>query len=281
MPESSRMPVDRSISKQVQENFTTYFRLFDGLPGISFVEDDVTWNTSQGLPGNMVLGTQLPSESADAAIDDTLRRIGQQADDVDWFVFPSCRPTDLGDRLITYADAGGLDCEWELYGDIGGSGGNWMWADLTALPERMSAPEGFHVKRVTDQHMLDEWIEINSRGFGSPDYDTFHAGYARHGFSDDAVVSHYIGYVDEEPVTSSTLLIAGGSAAAYNISTPEELRRQGFGRTITHATLSAALARGYDWSWIWSSSLGKSVYEGLGFVMADFGIREYQWRKRA
>jgi GNAT superfamily N-acetyltransferase len=280
MPEPSRMPVDHSISRQVQDNFTTYFRLFDGLPGITFIEDDVTWSTSQGAPGTMVLAMQLPSESADAAIDDTLRRIGQHVDEVDWFVFPSCRPTDLGDRMIACNGTGGPDGKWELYGDIGGPGGNWIWADLNTLPDSMSVPEGFRVKRVTDQSMLDEWIEINARGFGATDYGTFHAAYARHGFGEDALVNHYIGYVDEEPVTSSTLLIAGGSASAYNISTPEALRRQGFGAAITHATLQAAAQRGYRWSWIWSSSLGKSVYERLGFVMADFGIREYQWRKR-
>ena len=280
MPETSRIPVDQSISRQVQENFTTYFRIFDGLPGITFVDADVIWNTSKGAPGNIVLSTRLSPDNVDVGIRDTLRRIGRHADDVDWFVFPNCRPLDLGDHLVACHDAGGPDGEWELYGNIGGPGGNWMWADLNALSDCIAVPEGFHVKRVTDQRMLDEWVEINAHGFGATDYSFFHAAYTRHGFGAGALVHHYIGYVDTEPVTSSTLLIAGGSASAYNISTPEDLRRQGFGRAITHATLKAAIQHGYRWSWIWSSSLGRSVYETLGFVMADFGIREYQWRKR-
>jgi ribosomal protein S18 acetylase RimI-like enzyme len=280
MSEASRMPVDHALSRKVQENFATYFRIFDGLPGIIFVDDAVTWTSSQGLPGSFVLSTQLSGPDADARIVETLCRIGQHVDEVDWLVFPSCRPTDLGYRLIAYNEVGRPDGEWELYGDIGGPGGNWMLADLNTLPGSVSVPEGFHIMRVRSHTMLDEWIEINARGFGVIDYGTYHAGYARHGFDDDALVSHYIGYMDGEPVTSSTLLVAGGSASVYNISTPEALRRQGFGRAITHATLKAAVQRGYDWSWLWSSSLGISVYASLGFVMADFGIREYQWRKR-
>jgi hypothetical protein len=35
----------------------------------------------------------------------------------------------------------------------------------------------------------------------------------------------------------------------------------------------------YDYAWIWSSPMGKSVYSKLGFVAADFGVREYRWRK--
>jgi len=58
------------------------------------------------------------------------------------------------------------------------------------------------------------------------------------------------------------------------------LRRQGFGAAITLAALQHARALGHRWTWIWASSLGRSVYEKLGFVMADFGVREYQWKKR-
>lgn len=281
MPSTPEMPVNHAVATRVQQNFTAYFRIFAGLPGITFVEEeDVTWTVSEGLPGNMVLSTQLSSESADAKIDDTLRDIGEHVDDVDWFVFPGCRPADIGSRLVSRGETGGPDGGWMLYGHIGGPGGNWMWADLTALPESPTQPAGFHVKQVTDQSMLDEWVEINARGFGSSDYGSFHAAYARHGFGEDALAIHFIGYVGEEPVTSATLLAAGGSASVYNVSTPENLRRRGYGGAITHAALQHAIMRGYRWTWIWSSSLGKSVYEKLGFVMTDFGIREYQWRKR-
>lgn len=272
------VPVDQMWIDRLQQNFISYFRLFAGLPGITFTEGAVVWSAGQG---NMVLSTQLADTDVTQQIDETLRQIGQHTDAVDWFIFPSCRPTDLGEHLRKWDEAGGADGEWMLYGNIGGPGGNWMWADLTTLGEPPAVPGGFYVKQVMNQAMFDEWTVINAKGFGADDYTAFHAAYSRHGFGPDAQAVHFIGYLGEAPVTSATLLVAGGSASVYNVSTPTELRSQGFGGAITHAALQAARDRGYHDTWIWSSDLGKSVYAKLGFVLTDFGIREYQWKKRS
>lgn len=264
----------------IQQNFITYFRLFADLPGIAFTEGEVIWVASQGAPGSMVLSTQLASAETDQQIDETLRRIGQHTDAVDWFVFPGCRPVDLGKRLQVHGEASGPNGEWMLYGNIGGPGGTWMWIDLAALADRPPVPDNFHVKQVVNQSMLDEWTAINASGFGATDYSAFHAAYSRHGFGADAQAIHFIGYLDEQPVTSATLLLAGGSASVYNVSTPPALRRQGFGGAITHAALQQARDRGFHAAWIWSSSLGKRVYAKLGFIVTDFGVREYQWKKK-
>ncbi len=276
-----QISADAIPTQGVQESFITYFRLFAGLPGISFTEGAVTWAISQdSAPGNMVLSTQFYPAEAEQRIDETLRQIGQHADDVDWFVFPRCQPDDLGARLRALGATGGPKGEWMLYGDIGGPGGTWMWVDLSALSAAPPVSDRFHVKQVVDQAMLDEWIAINAKGFGAADYTSFHAAYTRHGFGPSAQAIHFIGYCGHEPVTSATLLMAGGSASVYNVSTPTDLRRQGFGGAITHAALQQAQRNGYHAAWIWSSPLGKSVYAKLGFVVTDFGIREYQWKKR-
>lgn len=272
--------VNRETVDQLQQNFITYFRLFAGLPGTTFTEGPVIWSAGCGASGNMVLSTQFAGTDIDQQIDETLRRIGRHTDAVDWFIFPSCRPTDLGERLRQRGEAGGPDGEWMLHGHIGGPGGNWMWADLTTISPP-TLPDGFHVKQVTDQTLLDEWTAINAKGFGADDYSAFHAAYSRHGFGPNAQAVHFIGYLGDHPVTSATLLMAGGSASVYNVSTPTELRRQGFGGAITHAALQQARNRGYRSTWIWSSSLGKGVYAKLGFVLTDFGVREYQWKKRS
>lgn len=276
---TSAVPVDQRWADQLQQNFISYFRHFAGLPGVTFTEGTVTWSASRGAPGSMILGTHVADTDIDQQIDKTLSEIGRHTDTVDWMVFPSCRPTDLGGRLHNRGAAGGPNGEWMLYGKIGGPGGNWMWLDLATLGVPPTTPDGFHVKQVLDQTMFEEWTAINARGFGADDYNAYHAAYSRHGFGQEAEAIHFIGYLGEEPVTSSTLLVAGGSASVYNVSTPTELRRQGFGGAITHAALREARNRGHDWSWIWSSDLGKSVYAKLGFVLTDFGIREYQWKK--
>ncbi len=269
--------VDRQWVDQLQQNFITYFRLFAGLPGITFTEGSVIWSAGQG---DMILSTQLAGSNLDQQIDETLRQIGRHTNTVDWMIFPSCRPIDLGERLRQWDAASGPDGEWMLYGNIGGPGGNWMWLDLTTLGAPPATPTGFHVKQVTNQRMFDEWTAINAKGFGADDYSAFHAAYSRHGFGVDAQAIHFIGYLGDEAVTSATLLVAGGSASVYNVSTPTELRNQGLGGAITHAALHVARDRGYQDTWIWASDLGKSVYTKLGFVPTDFGIREYQWKRR-
>lgn len=266
---------------QIQENFITYFRIFAGIPGVRFVEDAATWVfTDKGAPGTQVLKSNFSAATVDQQIDAVITAMGQYTSEIDWMVFPGCRPAQLGERLAARGLAGGPDGMWKLVGDIPSMGGNWMHADLTTLPPAPAVSARFHMVRVNDERMLEAWRQISAEGFGGGEYHNFYQAYARHGFADDALAHHYIGYLDEQPVTSGTLLLAGGSASIYNVSTPSHLRQQGFGGAITYALLVEMRHRGYTWSWIWASHLGKSVYAKLGFVPTDFGIREYQWRRR-
>jgi GNAT superfamily N-acetyltransferase len=260
-----------SITKadQIQENLIAYFRIFAGLPGTTFVEQDVTWfvNANGGEPGNHILRARLADDSADRRIDEIIGQVGQHTDQIDWLVFPGCQPADLGRRL-------------EVRGMQASLGGIWMLAYLTAEPP--SAPSvaaTFHIRRVVDITTLKQWQQISAEGFGG-DTQIFYDAYARHGFGPDACSLHYIGYLGDQPVTSATLLLAGGIASVYDVSTPPAWRRQGLGSAITAAALYEARRRGYQSAWIWSSQMGQSVYSKLGFVAGDVGVREYRWRRQ-
>jgi GNAT superfamily N-acetyltransferase len=253
---------------QMQENLIAYFRIFAGLPGATFVEDDVTWFVNvKDEPGNHVLRTHISSDSIERRIDEIIAQFGQYTNQIDWLVFPACRPADLGKRL-------------EARGMQAGLGGTWMLADLAAIPPSASSvPAGFHIQQVSDSTMLQAWQQISAEGFEG-NAQIYYDAYIHHGFGPDACSLHYIGYLDDQPVTSSTLLMSGGIASVYDVSTPPAWRRQGFGGAITFAMLQEARRRGYKYAWIWSSPMGKSVYSKLGFVAADFGVREYRWRRR-
>jgi len=283
-------PCPRAKEDQIQENMIAYFRLFAGLPGVTFVEEDVTWVASKGAPGNQILRTRLLDGISPAAldqrIDELMRQIGQITDAMDWFVFPGCQPVKLGERVAARGLAGGPDGAWTLIGQIGGPGGNWMLADLASLvpapplTDSLGAKQ-FHVKYVDNHTMLAAWQQISAEGFEASDYQSFYAAYARHGFGADAFSLHYIGYLDDTPVTSATLLLAGGIAGIFDVSTPVAYRRQGLGSAITWAMLQEAQKRGYADAYVWSSNLGKGVYPRVGFVPVELGLREYQWQKRS
>ena len=121
MSESHMSPSGTRTVDQMQENMLAYFRLFVGLPGITAADDDVFWfvNT-RPEPGNHIVRTQILDPAVESRIDEILDHIGRRTDHIDWLVFPSCQPADLGKRL-------------EARGMSGGPAGAWMLADLTAL----------------------------------------------------------------------------------------------------------------------------------------------------
>lgn len=262
--------LDRShtaMPRYIQENLIAYMRLFAGLPGIACRDDDEAfWLICKDAPGSSILRARWPAGRAEAGIDALFAQVGQHLDEIDWMVFPGDQPADLGQRL-------------EARGMPGGRGGNWLWADLRTLGAAPTTPDGFRLERVRDDRALAVWLRVSETGFGSSDLAVFYDAYARHGYGDDAFSLHYIGYLGDTPVTSGTLLDAGGGASIYDISTPPEFRGQGFGGAITHALMREIYARGYRDTWMWSSNMAQSVYRKLGFVDAEFGLREYHWRK--
>lgn len=266
MPEIQTDRVETSAVDQMQENLVAYYRIFAGLPGIALGDDDIFWLVSETpAPGQQVVRSRIEGADVEARIDAALAEFSRHTDAIDWLVFPACRPADLGARLKARGIPETL-------------GGTWMLAELDALAMPFPPPGELRIVPVTDAAMLDEWERVSTAGFGG-DCRIFYDAYLRHGFGPEAASHHYTGYVGDTPVTSSTLLLAGGIAGMFDISTPPVQRGHGYASAITLHMMAEARARGYRQAWSWASALGKSVYEKLGFVAADFGVREYQWRK--
>jgi GNAT superfamily N-acetyltransferase len=243
-----------------------YMRMFSGLPGVTTYDADSFWFISnRPAPGNIILRTRWQTDQIEERIDALLEEIAARTERIDWFVFPGDQPPDLGTRL-------------EARGMPGGRGGNWLYTDLTALRDAPSVAPGFRIERVRDDQMLTEWVRVSEEGF-EEELAIFYDAYARHGYGADAFSLHYTGYLGDTPVTSGTLLDAGGCASIYDVSTPPSFRGQGFGSAITHALMREIRDRGYADTWIWSSDTAKSVYEKLGYIDVDFGVREHTWQR--
>src|SRR5258708_3787631 len=252
--------------RQIQQNLIEYMRLFAGLPGTTMVEAESFWFVShKPAPGNDILRARWSADHAEERIDAMFHEIGRHIDHIKWLVFPGDHPTDLGKRL-------------EARGMPGGPAGNWLWADLTSLSSSPTMPQNFRIEQVCDDQILAEWVRASEEGFGG-ELAIFHDAYARHGYGPASFSLHYIGYLGDTPVTSGTLLDAGGCAAIYDLSTPPAFRRQGFGSALTHFMMQEIRNRGYADTWIWSSDIGKNVYQELGFVDAEVGVREHSWHK--
>ena len=252
---------------QVQENLIAYYRLFAPLHGMVMVDnaEGFYFIGNKPTPDNMALRTRWPGDGCEKRIDEIFSQIALQTDEIDWMVFPGDSPLDLSQRL-------------EKRGMPAGRGGYWLWADLNAPGVTPSVPAAFHVEQVQDDDRMAAWVRISEEGFGG-ELGCYYDAYARHGYGPNAFSVHYIGYLGNTPVTSGTLLVSGGCASIYDLSTPPDYRRQGFGSFLMHVLMEEIRKRGYQDTWIWSSEMGRSVYQKLGYCDVDFGLREHSWRK--
>lgn len=75
----------------------------------------------------------------------------------------------------------------------------------------------------------------------------------------------YVGEVEGEAVTTGYGLTRGEWVGIFNIATPPEHRRRGYGAAVTAQAVRDGFAHGASWAWLQSSPSGLPVYERLGF----------------
>ena len=239
----------------MEANYISYFAGFAQLPYLEFHNDpEMIWVSSKLRSWNTVLRAQLAANRIATRVEATCAYFKSLNAPLLWQTLPSTQPRNLGNYLKTY----GLK-------SIGGR--PHMAADLLNLPAEPPIPPDLRIERVYDNASFDKWFQASVAGFEmSPIHAPIYAdAYTLLGFSPEGPFLHYVGYLQGEPVTSSTLLLANGVAGIYDVSTARPARRQGFGAAISLAPLLEARARGYRYAILQSSQEGYNVYRDLGF----------------
>jgi ribosomal protein S18 acetylase RimI-like enzyme len=213
-----------------------------------------------------VMMTRWPADAVEALLDAEIRRFEEYGVRVDWYLFPPSSPADMPRRLQQRG--------------LAPASTRWLLTELATLPSPPSLPPDLRIEIAASALAMDAWRRASAAGFGVNEAtgQRYHDAYVGQPRSSENVELriHYVGYLNDVPVSSSTLLLAGGIACMWDVSTVPEHRRNGYGACLTRAGLDDARRRGYRYASLNSSSAGYAMYRSLGFNI-EVEIPEYHW----
>ena len=258
MDEIVRMLSTPAIIAAIEANFAEEMAAFGRhLPGAELHEEaEMRWfYTGLSTSGfNGVLHTHITGDDIDAKIDNVIAYFSTRLVPFSWAIGPTTLPI----NLAHYLKARGFTHIHD---------GTGMAADLQTLPEAIATPANFRVAEVSDIDMLQTYSTTSMKGFSSTEeYMRIYSDtYRAIGFAENSPWHHYIGWLNDEPVGVSSLLLHAGVAGIYGVATVPEARRLGIGSAMTLAPLREARRRGYRVGVLSPSEMGLSVYKRLGF----------------
>lgn len=259
---------DKTMIAMIEKNLFELFALFRRWSQIE-VEDTpelllTTCNIPFPLFNNVLRAGFLP-EYADETIQCVVEHYAEAGVPALWWVGPSSEPDDLGARLLRHGFC--------LYDSAPGMG-----IKLRALKNEDPAPRGFSIRRVEDVETLVHWCQVMQAGFKLTDGVSFgvYELCSAMGIQPNAPLQHYVGYLDGQPVASSSAHLGLESVGVYNVATVPTARGRGIATQMTLRPLHDARQAGYQTGILHASRDSFGVYARLGFS-TFCQIGQYIW----
>lgn len=240
----------------IRANLCDFYRHLSRSLGEKGSQDEhfTSWCTSLGHPWfNGVLSSRPPLEGDETFIEETLDDF--RSKDVracTWWMEPTVKPSDWEPLLARH--------DFRFSDDTPG-----MAIDLEALNESARSVEGIKIRAVENEEALQMWAHVFTLGYNLPtDWETpVYKNWRMLGL--DRPIRNYLGFLNGEPVATSCLVLGGGAAGIYSVSTVEKARGKGIGAAMTVEPLQDARGMGYRIGVLQSSEMGYNVYKKLGF----------------
>ncbi len=215
--------------------------------GICWFETDIPLNFL-----NQVLQTRLEPAALPATIDRIITHFQSRGLPFLWNIGPSSQPADLGDFL----QARGIVHDEDEPG---------MAVDLLTLHEDLPRASNLVTSEVVTHEQLYQWTRV--WGCGAPDWvtDLCFTAYSGLRFGPQTPLHFYLGTLDGEPVTTTTLFFGAGVASIRHVVTVHKARRQGIGAAMTLRAAHEARRQGYRVAVLHASPMGIHIYRRLGF----------------
>ena len=136
-----------------------------------------------------------------------------------------------------------------------------MAAERLAPP--VKALPRLDMRRVEDARTRDAFCAIGSVCFHVP------LSWFREVFDSDSVwrrFAAYVGYADEEPVSTAAVVMDGKALGVYNVATLPGYQRRGYGEAVMrHALADASREFAVERMVLQSTPAGYQLYKRMGF----------------
>jgi ribosomal protein S18 acetylase RimI-like enzyme len=243
-----------SVIPAIEESLREYWSNYGHTPPSEIYESHGLVRVYTGVPISFLNGVSsyaLPFEQMDEAIEESIRFYQKRNAVWEWMVGPQPSPVSLLEALGRH----GMET---------GSSMTGMAAQLDSLELELPFPKGMQIIPVEDVDALRTWVHTAVTGFEIADYyEKFmylesSIGYQPH-------YRRYLAILDQKPVTTASVYLGKNVAGIYTVATVPAARQQGLGAAITLRALREASAEGYHIAVLHASSMGRRVYEKLGF----------------
>jgi ribosomal protein S18 acetylase RimI-like enzyme len=237
------------------------------LPGTDLHDDaEITWAVS-GLPYALANGVSRTHWPADLSRRGVIGRIEAVANvfaaqglPFSWVIGPLTRPACLGTRLAAW-------------GMVLAEVMPWMSLDLGAPLRAAPSVPLLDIGLVQDDESFHLWVQtlVDSYNEAAPDdlRTVMAASWLQVHLHPP--IQAFLGRLGGEAVATALLFPVptagdlGGVVGMYDVSTLPRMRRRGIGRAMTAAALRGAQQLGYTTAVLGATSMGLSLYRGLGF----------------
>ncbi|MGN6185499.1 MAG: GNAT family N-acetyltransferase [Thermoanaerobaculia bacterium] len=238
------------------------FASFAAYPQAHVINEPAAFGVLSGIPVPFFNGIATTNLSDASDIDRMTERFRKRQTPFRWWLTPSTQPHDLEAQLI----ARGFHHTYDA---------NGMVADYANVS--FDGIDRFDIRRIDNAREFDAWIDVFIETFSIPveQAASWRDVYGYFGFDRDW--AHYVGFIDNQPVTMSSLLLANDLAGIYCVGTISKARGRGIGRAVTLAAMKEGRDRGATKSVLQSSEMGYGVYKAIGFEDVC-SLRLYDWR---
>lgn len=136
---------------------------------------------------------------------------------------------------------------------------------MTATPEDLLPTDEteLEIDRVADTEGLEQARMLAEAGFEVP-AELFAPLYTPE-IAATPGLSVYVARDGGMPVSTVTSFTRGDAVGIFNVATPAEYRRRGYGTAVTTRAVGDGFDSGAAFAWLQSSMLGESVYRQIGF----------------